>query len=408
MSSGYVVLEELRLKNFRNYVSESVYLGEGLFFLEGPNGAGKTNFVEAIYVLGSGRSWRPGGYSAMIGTGAEAAGVAGTVSRMGAGTESCRREWRLAVEIRHGLSLAINGRAARWSQNTKIFPVVAFSPEDLFLVKGSAESRRDWLDSIGRGVFPGYAGRKTRFERALKQRNKMLREARERLNSLGGAQSLEVWNEEFAKCAAELVCKRLNVYQRVRPLLEEALDFLGIGSTARITYLARLEKLLPADTWEAALGGDTSLVEDEYKQALSKRLGDELRRGLSLVGPQRDDIEIQIDKLSAREGISQGQQRLVAIAMRLAEASLLETLSTTKPVLVLDDVFSELDHHRQRRVWQRIAPQQGFITSTSAERLDTGSLGIPMRVLRVRRGRVERERGALEGEGPESNIDAPE
>ncbi len=384
------VLEQLTLTDFRNYTAADIHLGPGIFLVGGENGAGKTNLVEAVFLLGNGRTWRPGGPANLVRTGSAEGLVTGLWSEPGrrqrGGGEGALRTVTTAVRISRGLEYYEEGQRKRVGGLGRRFPVVAFAPDDLALVKGGGEERRDFLDRLGVRVSPSYGKLKRDHERAHRQRTALLKAVRAagtyRRAGPAEAGGLEAWTAEFAARSADLLVERLRVYLRLRPALEEALAAVDAGGEPRIEYRARLEEVVVADRWEAALAGNAVSVRSEYQNALEARHDDELERGMVLVGPQRDDLEIRLGGLSARDGISQGQQRLVAVALRLAEAAVLEEALGRRPVLVMDDVFSELDRRRRRKVWEFLRPRQGFITSAYE---DVGELERPdVTIARIR------------------------
>ncbi len=384
------VLEALRLSDFRNYSSAEIELGPGIFLVGGENGAGKTNLVEAVFLLGNGRTWRAGGPANLVRSGTAGAVVTGVWLEPGrVGRGGGKGGWRAvttAVRIGRGIEYYEEGERKRVGGVGRRFPVVAFAPDDLALVKGGGEERRDFLDRLGMRLSPSYGKVKRDHERAHRQRTALLKAVRAtgayRRATSAEAGDLDAWTAEFAARSAELVIERLKVYLRLRPLLEEALAAVDAGGAPRLEYRARLEEAVVADRWEAALAGNSATVKAEYEKALETRRQDELDRGMLLVGPQRDDVDIRLGGMSARDSISQGQQRLVAVALRLAEAAVLEEALGKRPVLVMDDVFSELDRGRRRKVWDFLKPQQGFITSAYD---DVGLLERPdVEVARIR------------------------
>jgi DNA replication and repair protein RecF len=387
-----VFLEQLSLYNFRNYGAETIPLGPGIYLIEGVNGTGKTNLVEAIYVLGNGRSWRPGTPAALLKAGETKGVIRGKICRQKGEGGGTTREIAVYLDG-HTTGIVIDGSRQRSADAAREFPVIAFAPTDLELVVGGGEARREFLDRLGTRVIPGYASAKKRHDRALRQRTAVIKEYGLGRSSRSSSksvedESLQAWNEEFALRAAELLDKRLSIYSKVEPYLLTALESLDLGGEVAIRYMARLKEPISAGDLQEALGTGAGAIAEEYRRAISLRIGEELRRGQVLVGPQRDDLEVRIGGLSSRDGVSRGQQRLVAIGLRLAEAAVIQDAIGRRPVLVMDDVFSELDKGRRQKVWRYMRPLQGFITAASAESKETIDSEQPVYSITVEGGRV--------------------
>ncbi|HUR74632.1 MAG TPA: DNA replication/repair protein RecF [Sporichthya sp.] len=350
-------LESLALTDFRSYAEVEVELGPGCCAFVGPNGQGKTNLVEAVGYVATLGSHRAGGDAPLVRLGADRAVIrAGLV----------REDRKALVELE-----ILPGKANRARLNRADVPrarevlgllrTVSFAPEDLAIVKGDPSERRHFLDELLTVQAPRMAGVRSDYDRVLKQRNALLKTAGATVRSgRGDLRTLEVWDSHLAAAGAELLAARLRLVTALAPLVEKAYDEVSAGGgAARMTYKSSLGP-------EVELVPDRELLSAQLLEAISAARSQELDRGISLVGPHRDDLVLHLGPLPARGYASHGECWSYALALRLAAYELLRDGGAPgmDPVLILDDVFAELDAERRSRLARLVgAAEQVLITA---------------------------------------------
>lgn len=361
----------LRLTDFRNYVTGEVELESGLNLIVGSNGQGKTSLLEAIYCLSALASHRTSSPSAMVRHGAERAVVqaVGVVAN---------KETRVDAEIGRtgGMRVRVDKQLQTRKSRSRSLVSVLFSPEDLAMVKGSPEERRRFLDNAGARIRPLAAVDRMDFERALRQRNGALRAARANPRLLD---HLEIWSEQVAVTGAAVVRHRLAVLAQLEPAVHRRYRDLSSSRPPELIYRA---------TWaEGELPDGSAEIVDTLRKALRRSQNTDLERAATSVGPHRDDLRILLADSDARVYASQGEQRTIALSLRLAERDTIAEECGEHPVLLLDDVFSELDDHRRHQLSQLVEiTGQTVATATSAESLPIRSA----QVMVVGEGRLRR------------------
>lgn len=343
-------INRIRLRSFRNYHEKDVET-DTLTILVGPNASGKTNLVEAIQLATSGSSFRNPPWEEVIRWGEDSATV--EIEASGASTE---RNIRLHVPKVGRRSFCIDGKnVARTAQVAGLVPTVVFTPDDLAIVKASAEARRGAIDVIGEQAWAVYAEERKAFGRILRQRNRALREGL-------SDDELAPWDAQLAVAGARFVHLRTRLLSRIAPLVEEKHSALSAGEELRIDYSDSIG--LELGEWVG--GADKTSSEERIRSRLVARRAEERARGTTLAGPQRDDIIFTIGEVDARSFGSQGQQRTIALAWKLAALDALRTILGRAPVLLLDDVMSELDESRRHALMRESeARAQTFITTTN-------------------------------------------
>ncbi|MGE0877418.1 MAG: DNA replication/repair protein RecF [Acidimicrobiia bacterium] len=340
-------LRRLWLTDFRNYTEADVSFPVGLTAVIGRNGQGKSNLIEAIGYLATLDSFRGAPTEALVRSSAARAFVRAEVEREG-------RELLIEAEI------AVGGRG-RVQVNRQRLPrsrdllgalrVTVFAPDDLTLIKGGPAERRRYLDDLLVALSPKNDALRSDVDRVLKQRNTLLKQAGGRLSD-ELAFTLDVWDEKLAACGTALALARAQLVDELAPLVAAAYDDLA-------------ER--PATV---ALGYDAAWMADGLAVALVRTRNDDVRRGVSLVGPHRDELQLSIGSLGARTHASQGEQRTLALALRLAGHELVRSKLDTPAVLLLDDVFSELDPQRSAALLRHLP--EGQIVLTTAGPLPEG------------------------------------
>jgi DNA replication and repair protein RecF len=355
-----VFVTALGLLDFRSYQQVEVQLGPGVTAFVGPNGQGKTNLVEAIHYTATLGSHRVANDAPLV--------------RAGAARAIVRTELRSDHERDLIIELEINpGRANRARVNRSPVPrprevlgllrTVLFAPEDLALVKGDPSERRRFLDELLTLRTPRMAGVRQDYDRVLKQRNSLLRSAqqarRQNRSSAADAQlrTLEVWDSNLARTGSELLATRLELLESLRPLVSSAYDAVARGKgDARLEYKSSVP-IEPGLTSREQLAAVLLNEVHERRQ-------DELDRGVSLVGPHRDDVVLGLGDLPAKGYASHGESWSFALALRLASYELLKA-DGGEPVLILDDVFAELDTSRRERLAELVAPAEQVLVTAA-------------------------------------------
>jgi DNA replication and repair protein RecF len=354
----------LRLTDFRSYEQADIALTPGVTTFIGQNGQGKTNLVEAI------------GYVAVLGShrvATDAPLVRAGADRAIIGLEVVRDERTVLVE------LEVNpGRANRARINRSVVPrardvlgllnTVLFAPEDLALVKGDPSERRRFLDELLVQRTPRLLGVKSDYERILKQRNALLKSAGGSRRALQDdvVHTLDVWNEQLAEVGGELVAARIALIEDLRPHLEHSYALIAGGdeavSSAEVDVHYR-SALGP----DVVVSTDRTLWRDALMTGIAARRREELDRGITLVGPHRDEVFLGLGGMPAKGFASHGESWSIALGLRLAGLEVLRS-DGDDPVLILDDVFAELDVPRRRRLTEQVATcTQVLITAAVGE-----------------------------------------
>jgi DNA replication and repair protein RecF len=354
-----VHLRRLAVVDFRSWEAAELDLEPGVTVLIGPNGVGKTNLVEAAGYLATLGSHRVAADAPLIRRGAEHALVRGLVVHHG-------RELGVELEINAGRANRArrNGAPAKPRDLLGILRTVLFAPEDLALVRGDPGERRRFMDDLLVARYPRFATVRADYDRVLKQRSALLKSAR----GGGDLRTLDVWDGHLATHGAALLAGRLELVAAIAPRAVEA--FAEVAPTSdpiSLGYRSSLEGGLPPDA--AAL---QALLLD----ALGRVRRQEVERGVCLVGPHRDDLELRLGEGPAKGYASHGESWALALALRLASYRLLRD-DDVEPVLVLDDVFAELDTRRRRALADvALRAEQVLITAAVAEDVPDGLDGV--------------------------------
>jgi DNA replication and repair protein RecF len=371
-------VSHLSLHDFRSYAEAEVALGPGVTAFVGRNGQGKTNLVEAVDYIARLASHRVAGDAPLVRFGADHAVVRAAVVRDG-------REALLEVQINPGASnrARVNrSKLPRARELLGLVRTVLFSPEDLSLVKGDPSERRHFLDDLLVQRAPRFAGVRSDYDRVLKQRNSLLKTAR-----VGGPSrreatlaTLGVWNSHLARSGAELLAARLALVEDLRPFVRSAYEAVAEGSgrtDVTMTYRSSFE--LPASVVGQRIDRD-ELVAALLAEA-ERRREDEIERGVSLVGPHRDDVTLMLGPLPVRGYASHGESWSMALALRLASYDLLRA-SGDDPILILDDVFAELDTDRRDRLAELVAgAEQVLVTAAVPDDIPAALAGVRVDVV---------------------------
>lgn len=343
----------LSLTDFRNYAKAEVPFGAGANLIVGRNGQGKTNLVEALGFLSTLSSHRVSQTGAMVRSGQEAAIIRARLEHNG-------RDILAEVQInRSGLNRAqINRSVIKTRELPRYFSSVLFAPEDLALMRGDPSGRRRFLDQLLVLQSPRLSGVLTDYDRVLKQRTTLLKSARAsglKTTQLG---TLDIWDERLVDLGSEIIDARASLVARLLPPLHDAYQAVagadhGPNLVASLSILGADEETDEAGSLTATAPpvGFGSATADTFRTALAGLRRKELDRGMTLAGPHRDDLVFELNNLPAKGYASHGESWSFALALKLASAELLRRDSASgDPVLILDDVFAELDQSRRRRL----------------------------------------------------------
>ncbi|HET6698815.1 MAG TPA: DNA replication/repair protein RecF [Nocardioidaceae bacterium] len=354
----------LSLHDFRSYADVDVTLDPGVTAFVGRNGQGKTNVVEAVDYLARLSSHRVSSDAPLVRFGADQAVVRAAVVRD-------ERQALLEVEISPGRSNRARVNKSplpRARELLGIVRTVLFSPEDLALVKGDPSERRRFLDDLLVQRAPRYAGVRSDYDRVLKQRNSLLKTARAGSYQRSGRAeaalgTLGVWDSHLARTGAELLAARLALVEELRPLVGKSYEAVARGASrddAAMSYKPSLE--LPGGTPDEGTPDRNDLAQVLLAE-VERRRDEEVERGISLVGPHRDDVTLMLGPLPVKGYASHGESWSFALALRLASYDLLRAAGDD-PILILDDVFAELDTERRSRLAELVAgAEQVLVTA---------------------------------------------
>ena len=387
-----MLIKHISLANFRNYETAEVSFAPGVNLLVGPNGQGKTNLVEAIRYLSTLSSHRVAGYLPLIRHAKPE--IEQAVIRVLANHDS--RDALLEVELNRSSPnrARINkANATRLRDILGYVNTVTFAPEDLDIIKKDPSNRRAFIDELLVQVSPRFSGVFTDYERVLRQRNTLLRTARQTSAKGTALSTLDAWDESLVKFGAEIVAARVALVDRLQPLLTEAYQSIAIANNEpRILTKSSLVGATVVDedntdALENIESSNVAEVEGLFRAKLAQIRQNELDRGITMVGPHRDDLVLMLSDLPAKGYASHGESWSFALALRLASISLLRAETRSgDPILILDDVFAELDAGRRSRLAELVANnEQVIITAAVGEDVPAE---LKARVFKVAAGEV--------------------
>ncbi len=361
-------LTELVLVNYRNYAEQSLEFGPFNLFI-GENAQGKTNLLEAILFLATTRSHRTSTDDELIRQGEQTGYLSGNVE-----DSIARRRIEIGNTRGKRKQVKLDGKIqTRLSNLIGLLKVVFFAPESTTIVKGGPEDRRRFLDSLISQVHGEYLRSLQRYRRALQQRNESLKQIRDRR---AARDTLQAWEEPLITSGIDVARRRRTVCEELRPVLLGQQQYLTESrEDAGLRYAPNV--LINEDDGESR---------EEFERRLIASVESDIARGTTSVGPHRDDIELAVDGLDARRFASQGQQRTLTLALKLAEIDWMHRASGELPIVLLDDVTSELDELRTRLLFEALhtLPPQVFLTTTRIDRSLFGE--IPAHAWEVKAG----------------------
>jgi DNA replication and repair protein RecF len=355
----------IAVRNFRNYEQAEVRLADGVSLVHGRVGAGKTNLLEALCFACTGKSLRGGSDRDLIRFGSRAAYVSLTTSN-----DAGEQVFEAGLELGRPKVIKVGGvRRGRMPDAAGRPLFCVFLPDRLELVKGPASVRREHFDGVVSGIWPARRVARSSYARALAQRNVLVKRARGEGVAI---ESLAGWNRELARWGIELMDARNRAVELLGPWFAEHATGLGLGEDAGLRYQPRSR---------------ASTVE-ELEHELTAVAGQDVERGFTTHGPHRDDFRLELVGRDIRRFGSQGQQRLALLALLLAERDALRQVRGTTPILLLDDVLSELDRERRERLLGALdGDGQSLITTADPSSADLD--GFSFATVRVDGGRID-------------------
>ncbi|MDQ1082328.1 MULTISPECIES: DNA replication/repair protein RecF [Microbacterium] len=379
-----MIVEQLGLKDFRNYAGTDVSLSPGANVFVGRNGQGKTNLVEAVAYLATLGSHRVSTDAPLVRDGTDAAIVR---ARLAHGERSVLLELQLN---RQGANKArVNGVNVRTSELPRYAQVVLFAPEDLQIVRGDPSARRRFADQLIVQRTPRMSAVLADYDRVLRQRSALLKSARARGLRADALGTLDVWDDKLITLGTEVIEERLALASDLSaPVARAYAAIAGADHDPRLTWALSVGGGDPEEGSAAAADRSSAPLAEQFRAALAARRPAELERGLTLVGPHRDDLVLEVRGLPVKGYASHGESWSVALALRLASAELLRAESRLgDPVLILDDVFAELDAGRRARLAELAGGYEQVIVTSAVEEDVPDALRA--HVVRVEAGRIE-------------------
>jgi DNA replication and repair protein RecF len=335
------MITDLRLQHFRSYTDASFDVNPGVNIVVGPNGSGKTNLLEAVLVLARGSSYRA--------KDSELVQFDQPWARLDANfTNSSTRVVKLTPEASPAKLYELDGKSYQRLSLEKTLPLVLFEPDHLRLLSGGPERRRDYLDDLLEQTVGGYNRLRSQYRRVLAQRNAFLKK-----NGVNYSTQIFPWNIRLSEMAGQIVRYRSNLTAQINNEIGELYKKLSATkNNIEIDYSSRW----PVENYESQL-----------IMKLEQSIGIDLARGFTGAGPHREDLAVSFDKHPAQLAASRGEIRTIVLALKIIELKLLEGARNSVPLLLLDDVFSELDDSRRHALTDYLASYQTLITTTNAD-----------------------------------------
>lgn len=369
-----MIVEHLSLVDFRNYATAELALHSGPNVLVGRNGQGKTNLAEAVVFLATLGSHRVSSDAPMVRDGQEFAIIRARLSH---------GERKVLVEVqlnRQGSNKArINGSPSKANELPRYAHVVLFAPEDLQIVRGDPSARRRFADQLLIQRTPRMAAVLADYDRVLKQRNALLKSARARGIRGEGLSTLEVWDDKLVALGSEIITARQRLAADLQqPVADAYAAIAGEDHRPQLDWALSVRGADPEDDGADETDADaatpydkvseTRLIAEMFRASLAAKRSNELDRGLTLTGPHRDDLVLRVRDLPVKGYASHGESWSVALSLRLASAELLRSESPAgDPVLILDDVFAELDADRRQRLASLTSGYEQVVVTAAVE-----------------------------------------
>lgn len=385
-----MIVEHLNLVDFRNYATADLALHRGPNVLVGRNGQGKTNLAEAVVFLATLGSHRVSSDAPMVRDGQEFSVIR---ARLSVGERKVLAEVQLN---RQGSNKArINGSPVKTSELPRYAHVVLFAPEDLQIVRGDPSSRRRFADQLLIQRAPRLAAVLGDYERALRQRTALLKSARARGIRGDALTTLDIWDDKLVALGSEIIAARLRLAGDLHiPVVDAYAAIAGADHHPELEWALSVRGGDPEEGETSPAGaGDRADIAEAFRAALQAKRSQELERGLTLVGPHRDDLLLRVRGLPVKGYASHGESWSIALSLRLASAELLRTESPAgDPVLILDDVFAELDADRRQRLAALTSGYEQVVVTAAVEE-DIPEV-LHRHVVRIHAGTISDDRDA--------------
>jgi DNA replication and repair protein RecF len=371
-------LNNLELINFRNYKSVKLNFKNGTILIVGDNGQGKTNLLESIHYISSGKSHRTSDQDELINWDSDYAILRASLGNSMEDTaDSSKQLIEIELNKKSNIKIRIDGvYYRRKSDFTSIIPSVIFSPDDLRFIKAGPSSRRDFLDDILEKLQSKYTAQRLNYQKILNQRNSLLKSMIGPEQAYGNS-TMEAWDENLVQHGSEIIEKRCSLLESIREKFVKYMNYFFPDIQADIFYIFSWDRSIRVALTGAALNNPVNLqdsiisVKDIFNTKLKQGFKKDLLFKTTLVGPHRDDLLITINGKDLRSFGSQGQQRIASISLKLCEIHILEEELRTEPILLLDDVLSELDNERRNKLIEIIKNKfQTLVTTTNLSYLD--------------------------------------
>ncbi|MBL7576246.1 DNA replication and repair protein RecF [Peptoniphilus asaccharolyticus DSM 20463] len=332
-------INRLELNNFRNYERFEIEPSDGINLILGRNAIGKTNLLEAIYLLTVGKSFRALKTNEMIKIGEEFSNIKATVESNG-----YIDELEIILNANQKNKYILNSDSVNVKNYAGDFSCVIFSPNDLNMIKLSPGERRKYIDNLIEKVSPIYKYNLAKYKKIIFERNKLLKRPNEDL--------LRVYDFQLATYGVKILFERLKFIKEIEEFAKQHYYRLSQDSELKITYLSTIKFT-------------KEKMEEVFMNILLEQREKDFESRFTTLGPHRDDLDFKINSMSAKSFASQGETRSIVLALKLAEMDVLEKNNKNRPILLLDDVFSELDKTRAKYLAKSLDNMQTFITSTN-------------------------------------------
>lgn len=357
-------VKNIYVKNFRNYKEEKIEFSDNVNIIYGENGQGKTNIIEAIYYFCQGKSYRGAKDREVVKFDEESAYIKMEF-------EALNRKFSSDIEIKENKVIRVNELSIkRLSELMSYVKAVIFTPEHLNIIKSGPSMRRNFIDSFLSSLYPVYFNNLVNYYKTIKQKNAILK-SRNRINDA----ILSVWNEKLAVTGVIISKYREEMIKKLNP------------------YIKKYQKEISDEKEDIYIYYNKNIKEYKDKESLYNYLEENKERekeaGISIIGPHRDDLVFMINNKNAKLFSSQGQQRTAILSLKLSEADIIKEIINEYPIMLLDDITSELDEKRIRYLTEKIKDKQVIITCTKKE--ENIEKNLNTRIFRIKEGKVMRE-----------------
>lgn len=332
-------IDLLELKNFRNYDYFKIEPKPEVNLIIGKNAIGKTNLLEAIYLVLVGKSFRTSRTGEMIKIGCDSSKICAKVENDG-----YFDDLEIVLNSEQKNEYTLNSESMSLKKYTGDFFCVIFSPNDLNMIKLSPNERRRYIDNIIEKISPTYRYNIEKYKKIIYERNKLLKNPREEL--------LKVYDFQLVECGIKVLIERMKFIKELEVFANNHYKRISNGQELKLTYLS-------------TINFNRENIKSIFTQMLMENRKKDIESKFTTIGPHRDDIDFKVNSMSSKKFASQGEIRSIVLALKLAEIDLIEKFSKKKPILLLDDVFSELDKSRAKYLSQSLDKMQTFITGTN-------------------------------------------